>query len=193
MRASNRASGLIGKWVRIDGFGFVRGASLVTFGDVRATQTFVESGTTVFAVAPAHEPGSVDVGVSNTGGPGAALPGAYTYFPVTLTATPSVVAPGGQLTVSWTAPSGLSTLDWIGLFKIGEPNSNFITYEYAEPRSGSLRFIAPMQPGQYEFRYLVDDEYNDAARSGPITVIAGAHSQRSATIGSTLAARRAGQ
>lgn len=30
-----------------------------------------------------------------------------------------------------------------------------------------------MQPGQYEFRYVVDDEYNDAARSGPITVIAG--------------------
>lgn len=29
-----------------------------------------------------------------------------------------------------------------------------------------------MQPGQYEFRYLVD-EYNDAARSGPIKVIAG--------------------
>jgi len=186
------ASGLIGKWVRIDGFGFVRGASIVTFGETRATETVFQGDTTIFAVAPAHEPGTVDVGVTNAGAPGATLPGAYTYYPVTLSVTPSVVAPGGQLTVSWTAPSGLSALDWIGLYKIGDSNSHFITYEYAEPRSGSRTFTAPMQPGQYEFRYLVDDEYNDAARSGPITVTAGAFgaARGASTMPTSLAAQR---
>ena len=34
----------------------------------------------------------------------------------TLTASPSQVAPGGQLNVSWTAPSGRPFTDWIALY-----------------------------------------------------------------------------
>jgi hypothetical protein len=35
---------------------------------------------------------------------------------------------------------------------------------------GSMSFTAPEQPGQYEFRYLLDDDYIDVARSVTITV-----------------------
>ena len=85
--------------------------------------------------------------------------------------TPSVVNPGGELTLTWTAPSGQSEWDWVGLYRIGDPNTNMIWYEYTGTSSGSRKFAAPTQPGQYEFRYLVDDDYNEAARSGPITVV----------------------
>src|SRR6266699_3579768 len=39
----------------------------------------------------------------------------------TVTAGTNVVAPGGELSVSWTASAGASG-DWIGLFKVGAPN-----------------------------------------------------------------------
>jgi hypothetical protein len=38
--------------------------------------------------------------------------------PYTLTPSSNLVAPGGALSVSWTAPRG-GTRDWIGLFSIG--------------------------------------------------------------------------
>lgn len=166
------ASGTIGKWVRIFGVGFLHDTE-VTFGGTRATRVIVESLVSIFAVAPSHEMGAVDVTVRNTGGLEATVPGAFTYYPVTLTVTPTVVRPGGELTVSWTAPAGQSEWDWVGLYKVGEPNTKMIFYEYTAASSGSRTFAAPAQPGQYEFRYLVDDDYNDAARAGPITVVGG--------------------
>jgi IPT/TIG domain-containing protein len=167
------AVGIIGKWVRIFGVGFSLDTT-VTFGGTAATEIIVESGGSIFAFAPAHNAGLVDVAVHNAGGLGATLAGAYTYLPVTVTAIATVVSPGGDVIVTWVAPAGQSSWDWIGLFKVGEPNTNYLSYAYTGgTSSGSRKFVAPLQPGQYEFRYLPDDGYNDAARSSPITVVGG--------------------
>ena len=72
------ASGTIGKWVRILGVGFLNDSE-VTFGGTRAARVIVESGVSIFAVAPSHEMGAVDVTVRNTGGLDATLPAAFTY------------------------------------------------------------------------------------------------------------------
>ena len=167
------AAGTIGEWVRIFGVGFSLDTT-VTFGGTAATDIIVESGGSIFALAPAHNAGPVDVAVHNAGGLNATLAGAYTYHPVTVTAIATVVSPGGDLIVTWVAPAGQSSLDWIGRFKVGEPNENYISYEYTGGlSSGSRGFVAPLEPGWYECRYLLDDAYNDAARSSPITVLGG--------------------
>jgi hypothetical protein len=163
---------MIGKWVKIFGVGFGPDTK-VTFGGIAATTISLAGGGLLFAVAPAHSAGPADVAVHNPGGLDATLAGAYTYLPVTLTVTPSAVNPGGAVTVSWTAPgAGQFSGDWIGLYKVGDPNDVYISYEYTGgTSSGSHRFVLPLQPGWYEFRYLPDDGYYDAARSNPITVI----------------------
>ena len=167
------AAGTIAKWVRIFGVGFLPGAK-VTFGGIAATVTIRQSGGSILALAPAHNGGLVDIAVRNTDGLEATLAGAYTYHPVTMMATPTVVSSGVELIVTWTAPAVNSELDWIGLFRVGEPNENYISYQYTNgASSGSRKFVAPSLPGQYEFRYLPNDDYFDAARTGPITVVGG--------------------
>ncbi len=88
-----------------------------------------------------------------------------------LTASPSVVAPGGALSVSWTAPSGRPATDWIGLYRVGAPNSDFLWWQYTQgATSGTLTTNAPSEAGQYEFRYLLEDGYVDTARSNVVTI-----------------------
>src|SRR5678816_3429268 len=44
-------------------------------------------------------------------------------------------------------------------------------YEYTNgTTSGTVRFTAPVQPGQYQFRYLLDDGYVDVVRTASVTV-----------------------
>ena len=78
----------------------------------------------------------------------------------------------GQLTISWTAPSGSSAGDWIGLFKVGAADAEYIWWEYTYGQSsGSYTLSAPTQPGQYEFRYLRNDRtYTNVKTSNIITV-----------------------
>jgi hypothetical protein len=40
--------------------------------------------------------------------------------------------------------------------------------------SGTRTLVAPREAGQYEFRYLLDDGFGDAAVSSVVTVSAGA-------------------
>ena len=96
-------------------------------------------------------------------------PGLYT-----LTVSSITVAPGGQLSVSWTASRG-GTEDWIGLFSVG-PGPCHYGLNWHEntdgATSGTFTLTAPTQPGQYEFRYYPGDVCVEAARS-PLTVRAG--------------------
>lgn len=93
----------------------------------------------------------------------------------TLTASPADVTAGGNLTVSWTAPSGRPTNDWIGLFKAGDPDSVYGWWKYTNgASSGTFTAPAPAAGGQYEFRYLQQNGYTDVARSGAIAVNAAA-------------------
>jgi hypothetical protein len=90
-----------------------------------------------------------------------------------VTASASTVAPGGAITVDWTAPEGHPGDDWIALYKAEDQNQTFQSYYYVpEGTSGSLNFTIPATAtaGQYEFRYLLHNGYIDVARSDSITV-----------------------
>ncbi len=88
-----------------------------------------------------------------------------------VSATPNSVTPGGSITVNWTAPSNHSTTDWIGIYKVGEANNRFLSYEYVgSGSSGSMTFTAPNELGQYEFRYLLNNGYTSSATSNTVTV-----------------------
>jgi hypothetical protein len=74
--------------------------------------------------------------------------------------------------VSWTA-STKGGKDWIALFKKADSNMTPITgwVGWTDGAiSGTFTLSAPTQAGQYEFRYLLDDGYSDAARSSLVTV-----------------------
>ena len=114
--------------------------------------------------------GYTDVVTSNTvtvdsGGGGGVL---------ALVASPSTVLPGAPLNISWTAPSGQAASDWIGLYHVGAGNTAVLWWQYTGgATSGSFQLNAPNQVGQYQFRYLLQDGYTDAATSNTVTVDAG--------------------
>jgi len=96
-----------------------------------------------------------------------------------VTASPNFVTPGGQLTMSWVAPSGQGCNgggDWIAIYRVGDPDitgaanghSDFWYDHVCGATSGTSKMNAPTQPGQYEFRYMIGDIA--VARSGPVTV-----------------------
>ncbi len=88
-----------------------------------------------------------------------------------VTGSPGTVAPGASLSVSWTAPSGRPSTDWVGLYRVNDPNESYIWADYTGgSASGSRSLTAPSQTGQYEFRYFLQDSYNLAARSNTVTV-----------------------
>lgn len=97
----------------------------------------------------------------------APAPTSATY---SVTAGVNVVAPGAPLTVSWTATRG-GTRDTIALYKKGDPNTAAGWWqETFGAVAGTFTLTAPKQEGQYEFRYLLDDEVTDTARSSLVTV-----------------------
>ena len=91
---------------------------------------------------------------------------------VTLSASPRCVAPGGAITVTWRVPQGKTYYsDWIGMFRVGASNHEYLDYRYTQAaREGSVTFTARSEEGLYEFRYLVNDGYTDAATSNTVTV-----------------------
>src|SRR5438105_12806119 len=92
--------------IHISGTGFAFGAT-VTLDGVAATVSKVTA-TEITARTPLHVRGTVDVVVTNPDRQSATLARAYTFDTVTLTTSQNIVSPGGQLTVSWVAPSGRS-------------------------------------------------------------------------------------
>jgi hypothetical protein len=75
--------------------------------------------------------------------------------------------------VSWEAASSVCVTDWIGLFKVEDPNeaydSDWWSYTGGHP-SGTLSLTAPARLGEYEFRYLLDDGYIDDVARVTVTV-----------------------
>jgi hypothetical protein len=93
--------------------------------------------------------------------------------PPTLTATPSTVAPGDLITVSWNwnVPGGQSATDWVGLYRAGAADDAFLDWKSTNGTPlGSTTFLAPIQPGAYVFRYFLADSFNRAAQSNVVTV-----------------------
>src|SRR5207237_998640 len=110
---------------------------------------------------------------------------AVTY---SLTPSPTTVAAGGMLSVSFTAPPGSAAQDWVALLKVGDPSTGYMNRlrQFTNgATSGTFAFTAPPTGGQYEFRYLLDNGYSDVARSAPITVTGGTATPYTLTAGST--------
>jgi hypothetical protein len=178
--------GVTGEQVRVAGIGFLSGAT-VTMDGVAARLISVAS-TGIIAITPIHAAGTVDVVVTNPEGQSGTLTGGYTFVPAeafSLTASPSLVTAGGQLTMSWVAPSGRGCIgggDWVALYRVGDPDISGAANGHSDlwflhvcgATSGTSTLSAPLQPGQYEFRYIVGD--TGVARSSPVTVSASASS-----------------
>ena len=156
--------------VTISGTGFLAGAT-VTISAVAASVTVVTS-TMITAIVPAHAAGPADVVVTNPGGSMGRLPAAFAYSleePFTVTPSTDTVDAGGQLSVSWTAPAARAG-DWLALFRVGANYEDDWWGDTKGATAGTLTVSAPTRPGQYEFRYLLDEGFIDVARSRPLTV-----------------------
>ena len=173
------ASGLPGDEVQVFGQGFLPGAT-VTFDGARAGIIRLTS-TTIVVTTPLHLPGRVDIVVTNPDGQQVTLAGTFTYDSVSLTASPGVVGIGGQLTMTWLAPSGRGCVgggDWIALYKVGDPDKTGAANGHSDlwydhvcgAVTGRSTIAAPSQPADYEFRYMVGD--TAVARSNAVTVSA---------------------
>jgi hypothetical protein len=167
-----------GDFIRVVGEAFQSGATVLLDG-IAVPLTKITS-TTIDARTPAHAAGAVDVVVMNPDGQTGTLRAAYIFSSEFLvTGGPNLVAPGAELTVSWTAPGGRGCSgggDWIAIYRIGDPDQtgaanghSNLWYDHVCGRtSGTWTLKAPVEPGEYEFRFMVGDF--SVARSSPITV-----------------------
>jgi hypothetical protein len=93
-----------------------------------------------------------------------------------LTASPAgVISAGGAVRVDWTAASGSTGQDTIGLFKAGSSNDQPISLSYTSGApTGNFSVGPPTNPGLYEFRYMFGTAdgsgFLEAATSNVITV-----------------------
>jgi hypothetical protein len=89
----------------------------------------------------------------------------------TLSAARSRVRSGESVRLSWTAPTGHSATDWVGLFYPGGDNRDYVRFEYLSAESsGSVSIIAPDLPGPYECRILLNNGYAEPATPARATV-----------------------
>ena len=84
-----------------------------------------------------------------------------------------VVKAGSPLTATWQGqlvqPPGAK--DWLGLFRLGDPNTAPLARAYTNGQLGGFFTVtAPLASGRYEFRYLLEDSFTDLVRSGPVMV-----------------------
>ncbi len=85
----------------------------------------------------------------------------------TLEAPPTAAA-GEELSVGWSGPDYRN--DYISVAKLGDDDSKYINYSYT--REGSpLKLLMPVEPGDYEIRYVVNQDRTVLARQ-QITVTA---------------------
>ena len=114
--------------------------------------------------------GFTDLGLSNA---------VYVEVPTgfSVTSAASSISTGQLITADWTAPAERPAVDLIGLFKVGDDNREYISWTYTGgSTSGSHVFTAPSEGGNYEFRYLLNNNYTDVARSASFTVNAAGYS-----------------
>ncbi len=94
---------------------------------------------------------------------------------ITSAVSPTTVAPGQPITVTWSSQTLRHPLDWFGIYvpRAADTGENLIGHAWRYTgggTSGSLTFSAPTQPGQYEFRYFLEDGFTRVHRSISFTV-----------------------
>ena len=77
----------------------------------------------------------------------------------------AAVAPGDSVRVDFAGAPGYAR-DWVGLFREESADRAFVTWSYTQgQRGGQLSFVAPAEPGRYEFRLFENDGYTRLATS----------------------------
>jgi hypothetical protein len=99
----------------------------------------------------------------------------------TLALTPLVIRVGGSITVAWSGIANPTPKDWIGLYKPGATNTEFIAWVYVScskerhhARSeGSCSLVVPahLKPGKYEARLFANNGFIRLATSPVFTVV----------------------
>ena len=85
--------------------------------------------------------------------------------PVQLTVPTSVTA-GSEVAISAQGPA--SRKHWVGFAPVGSAPSSYLDYVYVDATSMNFELTAPEAPGQYELRYVLNNER--VVLSKPVTV-----------------------
>ena len=75
-----------------------------------------------------------------------------------------------DIAVSWTSPQNSNAQDWVGLYRVGDPDAQYYWWRYTGGSATGSLTLRWFQPGQYEFRLFKNNGYERAAVSNPITV-----------------------
>ena len=89
---------------------------------------------------------------------------------LSLAVSPSVVQPGGQVTVTFSGIPG-NEKDWIGIYAQDTSDRDYSVWKYCDgKKEGSLIFDAPTKEGTYEFRVFESDTVHRIGKSDPFVV-----------------------
>lgn len=81
------------------------------------------------------------------------------------------IQPGEFVSFRWNVQENESiNKDWIGVFRVGDSNRQFLSWEYVQSRSGNSRLRVPTEEGNYELRYLKSDGFASVTQSEPFQV-----------------------
>ena len=90
----------------------------------------------------------------------------------TLTLPSQTVPINSEISVNFETSGPQSQTDWIGMYRVGDADSQYITWQYTNGlQSGTLVFTAPSEPGTYEFRYFLNNGFEKAAISPVFGVV----------------------
>ena len=80
--------------------------------------------------------------------------------PITITAAqatisgPTPVKVGAPVSVEWTGPA--ESGDWLTITKPDERENRYTSYQYPAKKGNPLTLTAPLEPGAYEYRYVLN-------------------------------------
>ncbi|HUQ87740.1 MAG TPA: Calx-beta domain-containing protein, partial [Vicinamibacterales bacterium] len=88
-----------------------------------------------------------------------------------LTVNTSIAASGAPVTVTLANAPGGAT-DWITLAAVGAPEQTYLLWTYVGSGLTTRNWTVPMPPvpGQYEFRFYLNNSFTRTATSAPVTV-----------------------
>lgn len=88
-----------------------------------------------------------------------------------LTLKKARVRPGETIAVTHSDFPVRSASAWIGFYRAGADDKDYIRYTFLKNLTGRLYDVAaPDEPGQYEFRIYADEGYTPLASSPPVEV-----------------------
>ncbi len=78
----------------------------------------------------------------------------------------TTASPGDMVRISWSAPAGRGSQDWIGLYEVGAGDRQHHSWQYVSGgASGSITIRAPGRPGTYEARFFLNNGYTKVGES----------------------------